>query len=119
MYQYPFEKLEVWKMAKDLAKSIYQITQSFPTEEKYGMVSQMRRAAVSVSSNIAEGSARRTPKDQGHFYTMAYSSLIELLNQLIIVSELNWLAEENYKKIRTSIEIISKKLFSLRKSVLP
>jgi len=119
MYQYPFEKLEVWKMAKDLAKNIYQITLSFPNEEKYGMVSQMRRAVVSVSSNITEGTARRTQKDQGHFYTMAYGSLIELLNQLIIVTELNWLEDESYKKIRTSIEIISKKLFSLRKSVLP
>jgi four helix bundle protein len=118
MYQYPFEKLEVWYLAKKLAIDIYKLTATFPAEEKYGMVSQMRRAAVSVSSNIAEGTARSTAKDRANFYQMAYSSLMELLNQTIIASELSWIKAETYTILRTDVEHVSNKLNALRKSEL-
>ncbi|MEM1137174.1 MAG: four helix bundle protein [Bacteroidota bacterium] len=104
MHQYPFEKLEVWHLSKELAKEIYKVTQVFPETEKYGITSQMRRAAVSVPSNIAEGSARSTNKDRAHFYQLAYSSLMELLNQLIITTEVNWIKAEMYESIRMDIE---------------
>ena len=63
IYKYNFEKLEVWKYSIEFAKNIYEITESFPDAEKFGLVSQIRRAAVSVSSNLAEGSAKQSLKD--------------------------------------------------------
>lgn len=82
-----FEKLQVWNDARGLVKQVYTLTEQFPITEKYGLVSQMRRAVVSVVSNIAEGSGRSSQKDQAHFYQIAFSSLIELLNQFIIVND--------------------------------
>lgn len=93
------------------------MTASFPNEEKFGLVSQMRRAVVSVSSNIAEGSARKTNKDQAHFYTTAYGSLIELLNQVILSLDLNYIESEQYSELRESISLISNQLNALRKSI--
>lgn len=84
MHIYSFEKLEVWKEAIQLAVKTYHITESLPNDEKFGLTSQMRRCSVSVSSNIAEGTARVTSKDKVHFMTMSYGSALELLNQLII-----------------------------------
>lgn len=118
MYTYPFEKLEVWRLSKNLVVSIYKITEKFPTEERFGLVNQMRRAAVSISSNLAEGSGRNTAKDQAYFYNMAYSSLMELLNQLLIAFDLKWIAEEEINRLREEIEIISVKINALRKSIL-
>lgn len=77
-YQFSFEKLEVWQMARKLAVRIYKQTQSFPNEEKYGLTSQIRRSALSIGSNIAEGSTRASAKDQAHFTTVAYGSLMEV-----------------------------------------
>jgi four helix bundle protein len=76
MRVYGFEKLQVWQDSKSLAVMIYKVTSTFPDDEKYGLTSQMRRAIVSVSSNIAEGSSRNTKKDQAYFYGIAYSSLV-------------------------------------------
>ena len=118
MYTYSFEKLNVWQQARLLTKEIYIVTGSFPSEEKFGLVSQMRRAAISVSSNIAEGSSRNSEKDQAHFYTTAYSSLVELLNQLILSYDLEFLQKDKYAELRASIELISNQLNNLRKSAL-
>ncbi len=117
MYIYSFEKLNVWQQARQLTKQIYLITGSFPAEEKFGLTSQMRRAVISVSSNIAEGSSRKTAKDQAHFYTIAFSSLIELLNQLILSLDLGLLTEEKHIELRNSIELISNQLNKLRNSM--
>ena len=84
MYVYSFEKLEVWVEAKELSKVIYTVTKDFPSDEKFGLTSQLRRASISICSNIAEGSARKTNKDKAHFTTMAFSSAVEVLNQVII-----------------------------------
>jgi four helix bundle protein len=116
MYTYAFEKLNVWQQARKLTKEIYLITSDFPSEEKFGLVSQMRRAVISVSSNIAEGSSRHTDKDQAHFYSIAYSSLVELLNQLILSFDLELLKEEKYIDLRATVELISNHLNNLRKS---
>jgi four helix bundle protein len=114
MHEYSFEKLEVWKEAIKLSVNIYKTTKSFPDEEKFGLISQMRRCSVSISSNIAEGTARLTNKDKSHFMTIAYSSCLELLNQSIIAKELNFISEENYKNIRFEIESITNKINALR-----
>ena len=84
IYKYNFEKLEVWKNSIDFAKKIYEITECFPDVEKFGLVSQIRRAVVSISSNIAEGSAKQPLKDQARFTEMAFGSLMEVLNQIIL-----------------------------------
>lgn len=107
MYVYSFEKLEVWKESKKLTKIIYQITSRYPENEKFGLTSQLRRASISVCSNLAEGSARITPKDKAHFSTMAYSSLIEVLNQIIISYELDFIDESDYLNFRNLIESLS------------
>ena len=114
MYVFSFEKLEVWKNAKKLTIEIYQYTKRYPSEEKFGLTSQMKRAATSVVSNIAEGTSRKTNKDKAHFTTMAYASLMELLNQLIISKELEYIDEQIYIEIREKIEHIANQLNKLR-----
>mgnify|MGYP002713080404 CR=1 FL=1 len=116
MYKYSFEKLEVWKQSRVLVKEVYAITDKFPSEEKYGLTSQVRRAAVSVSSNLAEGSARKTAKDQAYFTTIAYGSLMELLNQLILASDLEYFNSKELVQIRPKIEEVGNKLNALRNS---
>lgn len=115
---YSFEKLETWTDARKLVKWIYEATSKFPPEEKFGLVLQLRRAAISVVSNLAEGSARVSAKDQAHFSQIAYSSLIEILNQLIIAQDLNFISQETLKDGRLRIDEISNKISALRKSQL-
>ena len=114
MFTYSFEKLEVWKESKDFTKQIYLATTNFPETEKYGLISQLRRASVSVCSNIAEGSSRQTNKDKAHFTTMAFSSAVEVLNQLIICFEIEFISENEYLKLRGDLESITNKLNALR-----
>jgi len=109
MYTYSFEKLEVWNESKEFTKSIYTLTSTFPDSEKFGLVSQLRRASVSICSNIAEGSARKSFKDKAHFTTMAFSSTVEVLNQLILSFELHIIKESDYLKLRQDIESVTNK----------
>jgi len=117
-YQFPFEKLYVWQNTRTLILSIYKITASFPKEEKYCLTDQIRRAVVSVASNIAEGSSRLSSKDQSHFTNLAYSSLMEVLNQLYIASDLNYISSELFSELKLKISEISNQLNALRKSQL-
>jgi len=118
VHQFSFEKLEVWQRARMLAGKIYQKTGSFPLEEKYGFVSQMRRAAVSVAANIAEGTTRQTAKDQAYFTTVAYSSLMELFNHLVLAVDLNYVSEDELNEYRIDVQILSVKLSNLKLSQL-
>ncbi len=118
MYTFAFEKLTVWQNTRTLVKEIYKITRSFPEDEKFGLVSQMRRAIISVSSNIAEGSSRSTKKDQANFYTIAFSSLMEVLSQVILSWDLEFINETQYNDLRTPIEEISIQLKALRNAAL-
>ncbi len=110
MYKYSFEKLEVWQNAIELSVIVYEITNKFPSEEKFGLTSQMRRASVSVASNIAEGTSRRTSKDKNYFIMVAYTSLMELLNQFIIANKLNYISKEVLNENRDKIGLISNQL---------
>ena len=85
-----FEKLEVWQKAIDFADIVYDRTQNFPSDERFGLTIQMQRAAVSVASNIAEGEGRRTWRDRAHFYLQARGSLHELETQIIISNRLRY-----------------------------
>lgn len=116
MYKYSFEKLDVWQQSRELVKDVYAITKFFPDDEKFGLTSQVRRAIISVSSNLAEGAARKTAKDQAHFSTIAYGSLMELLNQLILATDLAYIEETELFLVRPKIEEIGNKLNSLRNS---
>ena len=117
MKSYSFENLKVCQKSKQWIVHIYDITDDFPAEEGYGLTSQLRRASVSISSNIAEGSSRKTPKDQNRFYVMAYSSGIEVLNQLLIAEALNYVSNEQIQKSRIKISEILAMLDALTKSL--
>lgn len=109
-YSYSFEKLEVWKNARELAKAIYILSAKFSNTEKYGLASQIQRAAVSVSSNIAEGSGRNSPKEKIRFIEIAYGSLMETLSQLFIAKDLDYISDSDIAEIRPLIEHISAQL---------
>ena len=115
-YTYGFEKLNIWKDSILFAKDIYKITETFPNTEKFGLVSQMRRAVVSIPSNIAEGSAKQSLKDQARFTEISKGSLFEVLNQVIIAYELKFIKEEDYLKIREKIDSLNKKLKAFENS---
>ncbi|MCL6266870.1 four helix bundle protein [Flagellimonas myxillae] len=118
MKTFSFEKLEVWKKAIVLTKMIYKATLSFPKNEKYGLISQMKRSCISIPSNISEGSGRKSGKDKARFTELSYSSAMELLNQLIISKQLNFLSEQEYKPIRNQISEIAAMLNALHKAQL-
>lgn len=119
MREFSFEKLDVWKRARRFTVEMYKITASFPHEEKFGLVSQLRRATISISSNIAEGSSRQSAKDQAKFYVIAFSSAIEVLNQLILSMDLNYLSKESYQKLRNELEAITAMLNILHRRINP
>lgn len=117
--KYSFENLEVWQKSRELVKDIYQITSVFPQEEKFGITNQLRRAAISVSSNIAEGSTRWSKRDQARFYEIAFGSLIEILNQLILSTDLNFLNENKLISFREKIDNLGRMLNALYQSTKP
>lgn len=118
MHTYRFERLEVWQIATDFTKDIYLVTREFPDEERFGLISQLRRAAVSIGSNISEGTGRETIKDQKYFYQVAYGSLMEVLNQLILSNQLGYIEDDVMTNLlRPKGEKVSRMLFGLIKSL--
>lgn len=118
MRKFSFEKLEVWQLSRKLTKTIYEISSEFPEEEKYGLTSQIRRAVISVSSNIAEGTSRQSGIEQARYTEIAYGSLLEVLNQLILASDLEYISIERVNSQRPAIEELVNKLYKLRLSQL-
>jgi four helix bundle protein len=114
--QYPFEKLRVWQAARDLSKAVYLTTRNFPQRELYDLISQCNRAAVSVAANLAEGSSRRSRKDQAHFFEIAYGLLMELACLLILSSDVGILPSDSEQNLRSSIEQVSSQLNALHRS---
>ena len=114
-YEFSFERLNVWKKARKLASNIYTITSSFPESEKFGITNQIRRAAISVTANIAEGSSRFSRKEQSRFYQISFSSLMELLSHLYISEDLKYLEEKSFEEIKLDIVEVSKMLNALYK----
>ena len=109
-----FEKLDVWQQAVDLAAFIYDVTGKFPSDEKFGIVSQMRRAAVSVPSNIAEGSSRSSRQDFSRFVELAVGSLYELVSQGFIARTQGFLDEQVFQKLYSDSEELIRMLSGLR-----
>jgi len=109
--------LDIWKKSISLVKEIYSLTGEFPADEKYGIIQQMRRSAISIPSNIAEGSARSSKKEFSHFLSIAQGSLAELETQIIISKELDYVSEiasfeSQIKLIRLMIKGLSGKLIN-------
>lgn len=115
--EYSFEKLTVWQDSRKLVAINYKLTKLFPSDELFGLTNQMRRASISISSNIAEGSGKTTKADQTNFYKIAYSSMMELLNQLIISKDLDYINDGTLSNIRELIDSIASKLSGLRNSL--
>ena len=109
--------LIVWQKSIELCKEVYQITEQFPQREVYALASQMRRAAVSISSNIAEGRSRGTSKDFSYFLRIAYGSASELETQLLISKELLFCAEGRYLTINGLLTEVSKMLHAMIKKL--
>lgn len=113
-----YKNLIVWQKSIQLVKQIYQLTRKFPSEEKFGLISQMRRAVVSVPSNIAEGQARRTTGDYIRFVSTAEGSLAELETQLIIAIELEFCMKNEAEDCFALMVEIRKMLNALRRSLM-
>lgn len=118
MKEYSFEKLEVWETANKFVKKIYKVTQNFPSDEKYCLTSQLRRAALSITNNIAEGSGRITAKDKANFTQMSSGSLMECLNLIIISKDLNMMAMQEINELRNDINTLAQRLSKLRRAQL-
>ena len=114
---YAFEKLEVWQLSRTFVTTIYKLISTFPQEERYALCDQIRRAAISVPSNIAEGSARTYPKEQKHFIEIAYSSLMEVYCQVIIAVDLGYTTAEEVSEVKSLIDRIAQMLNALRASL--
>ena len=112
-----FEKLDVWQKAIDFADLIYTNTRSFPTEERFGLTTQLRRAAVSISSNIAEGSSRSSKVDFARFIEIAGGSVFEVVSECFVARRQNFL-DDDFRKIYGAAEEESRMLSGLRRSLL-
>jgi four helix bundle protein len=112
-----FEKLESWHKAIAFADNVYSITKSFPDSERFGLMIQLRRAAVSISSNIAEGSSRSSRSDFARFIEIATGSLFEVVSQLAIVKNQGFLDEVNHRKLYLLAEELVRMFSGLRKSL--
>ena len=110
-----FEDLEVWKKSHQLVLNIYYITRDFPSEEKFGLISQMRRSAVSIPANIAEGFKKRTLRDKSNFYNIAQGSLEEVHYYLILSRDLRYLPDN--EKLLSDVKEIGKMLNGLIRSI--
>ncbi len=108
-----FRKLNVYITDKELVKQVYALLKKFPKEEQYALCDQLRRAVISIPSNIAEGSGRESQKDQMHFYTIAYGSLMETLSQLDVASDLGYITNEEFEKMEIMINEEAKMIAGL------
>ncbi|RRJ93380.1 four helix bundle protein [Flavobacterium macacae] len=113
---FSFEKLIAWQKGRELAQMIYKITKKFPKDETFGLISQMRRCSISIASNLAEGSGRNSPKDKARFSEIAYGSSLELLNQIILSHDFEYIAEHEYSQIREKIIGVNMLIDGLYKS---
>ena len=112
-----FKKLVVWQKSRELVKDIYLLTKKYPKEELFGLTSQIRRAAVSVALNIAEGSGRGTDKDFTHFLDVAFGSALEVEAQVILSLDLEFITNEEYDMLSLKIQEIQKMIKKLTDSI--
>ncbi|MCB0674856.1 MAG: four helix bundle protein [Saprospiraceae bacterium] len=117
MKEYSFERLEVWKLARRLTNHIYSISRNFPDEEKFGITSQIRRASVSIGSNIAEGTSRKSRIEKQRFLEISYGSTLEVLNLLLIAHDQQFIKEADVLQLRSIVEELTNKLYKLKETI--
>ena len=115
---YSFETLKAWQEARKLVVVVYKLLDRFPNFEKYALCDQIRRAVVSVPSNLAEGSGRSSLKEQIHFIEIAYGSLMEAYNQLILANDLDYVDQDSLDSLRPSVDNVARMLNGLRNSYI-
>ena len=113
MKKYNYKDLDLYKAAKDLVLSVYALLRKFPIEEQYALCDQLRRAVISIPSNLAEGSGRTSSKDQAHFYNIAYGSLMEVFSQLDVACDLGYISQEEFDQLELLINEEAKMLSGL------
>lgn len=116
--KYSYKNLEAFKESKNLVMSVYRILKEFPKEEQYALCDQLRRAVISVPSNIAEGSGRTSSKDQAHFFEMAFGSLMEVDCQIGIAHDLGYAAQDDIEMINEQISRVAALLSGMRRKIL-
>ena len=116
--EFTFEKLDVWRKSRELVKEIYALTASLPNIERYALADQIRRSAISIPSNIAEGSGRPSVKERVRFTEIAYGSLMECYNQLILSVDLGYTDYAQLEALKPNIEEVAKMLSGFRRSLL-
>ena len=109
-----YNNLQIWQQAMDLVEDIYKLTASFPIEEKFGLVSQMTRAAVSIPSNIAEGAGRNSDKDFAHFISIAIGSLYELNTQIVLSERLGYINQIQSQELQKKLDNLQRKSVSFK-----
>lgn len=114
-----FEKLAAYQRAMDLVDKVYDLLRIFPAEERFALCDQLRRAVVSVPSNIAEGSGRTSGKEQVRFLEISYGSLMEVYCQMSIAKRRNYISDVQFQDLAKEIEAIARPLSGLRKSLIP
>ncbi len=112
-----FEKLDVWQKAVEFADRVYAVTRAFPDDERFGLTSQMRRASVSISSNVAEGSGRSSKKDFSHFVAIAYGSTMEVVSQAQVAFRQSILQQPDRDDLYARAEELARMLSGLRSSL--
>ena len=117
-YAFPFERYDVWKLSVDMTLNIYAITAGFPSEEKFGLISQLRRASSSVGANIAEGVSRLSEKEKARFLEMAFGSLMEVAHFTMLSRDLNFISIKQNEEMKIQIFEISNKINLLQKKML-
>lgn len=115
--KFSFEKLEVYDKARALVTDVYRIQGEFPKEEKYGLGDQVRRAAVSITANLAEGSGRQSIREKIHFIEISFGSLMEVFCELQTACDLGYMSEEQFDNMRPQFTDIAKMLSGLRNSL--
>ena len=116
MHLYAFERLDVWQVSRAFVKEVYRLLAQFPDFEMYNLTNQIRRAAVSVSLNIAESTSRNSLKEQSRFSEVAYGSLLEVYCSLLIAKDLGYIDENDLSGISVRIQELSNKLNALKQS---
>ena len=109
-----FKNLKIWQKSRTLVKEVYLLTRDFPSEEKFGLVSQILRSAYSIPSNIAEGSGRATDKEFARYLNIALGSAFELETQLILAFDINYMSENKLQEVQTLLQEIQKMIYSFK-----
>ena len=113
---FAFEELEVYQIARQYVKNVYLLSEAFPAKEDFALTSQIRRSAVSITSNLAEGTSRFSLKDKSHFIEIAYGSLMETYSQIQVASDLEYISQDSMTQIAPLVKELRNKLSALRKS---